>query len=233
MSQRMIHISSPVFLREPDALATGLSGCFPHPERALALEIGCGTGDFLVEIARRNPETNYLGIDIFNKGCKKTCSKVTEAGLENVRVMRSEARFLLTRLAAAGSLSTVYINCPDPWPKKRHRYRRLVNLDFLNLLSYVLQPEGELFFVTDFDDYAGQIGTLVPTLSAYQNCLPEPISNELGDYPISKYMRRFLDLGQPLFLCHLRRRIDAEVSLPPRPVVQRGFRLRWGRQEHG
>lgn len=229
--QRMIHITSPLFLREPEAIHHGISAAFPHPDRPLHLEIGCGTGDFIVELAQRHPETNFLAIDIFNKGCNKTCNKATIAKLENIRVMRAEARYLLTRLLPAESLETIYINCPDPWPKKRHRYRRLVNQDFFQLLQYTLVPGGEFFFVTDFDDYAEQVAELLPTLSEFDNQLKTPYVVDFPGYPISKYMKRFLDLGQHLHYIHLQKKLDALPGDRPVPTASRGFRTNWEERE--
>jgi tRNA (guanine-N7-)-methyltransferase len=189
----MLHISSPLFVRESELSNRSVEQLFPQ-NQPLALEIGCGIGDFIVQLAAARPDTNFLAIDIFNKGCLKTCRRLETAGLSNVRVMRIEARYLLTRYFKAENLAAVYINCPDPWPKKRHRYRRLVNGDFMQLLLHVLQPDGDFYFSTDFTDYAEQVAELLPRLAAYRNMQPTPATTELPGYPISKYMRRFLDL---------------------------------------
>ncbi len=233
MTQRTIEIKSPAFLDETVLMAAGnLQACFPVTERPLALEIGCGTGHFLLEMATRHPERNFLGIDIYNKGCYKTCSKIDLHGLDNVRVMRVEARFLLAHHLQPDSLAAVYINCPDPWPKKRHRNRRLVNADFLRAMLHFLRPEGDLYFSTDFADYANDVADLIPTLPGYRNCLSAPLTTELPGYPISKYMRRFLDLGQPIHFVHLRRRPDLSTSDLPALKVVAGFRARWGDAAH-
>jgi tRNA (guanine-N7-)-methyltransferase len=222
----MIHIDSPIFLREPELTVKGVDGVFER-RQPLVLEIGCGIGDFVVQMAARYPERNYLAIDIYNKGCLKTCSRVELQGLDNVRVMRSEARYLLSQFIAPESLAGVIINCPDPWPKKRHRNRRLVNRHFLELLRCYLAPEADFYFATDFADYAEMVAEIIPTVDGYQNLLPEVYTTALRDYPVSKYMRRFLDLGQPIHLFHYRR---AATLLPEQllpPELELGFRLRW------
>lgn len=231
MTQRVIPIHSPSFVSEEQfAAAGGASGLFPG-DRPLILEIGCGIGDFVVQLAQRRPECDFLAIDIYNQGCLKTCRRIDTAELANVRVMRIEARQLLVRHFAPGSLAAVYINCPDPWPKKRHRERRLLNRAFLELLLYYLRPGGEFCFATDFGDYAEQVAALLPELPGYASCLGEPISTELGDYPISKYMRRFLERGQPIHFLHWCRRSGYEAAIPPE--VTQGFRVRWGKVMHG
>lgn len=224
MTQRMIEITSPSFIPE-ERLSPG-SGPerFFDRRRALALEVGCGIGDFVIEMARRQPETNFLAIDIYNKGCFKTCKKVDAAGLDNVRVLRMEARYLMNRYLRRESLSAVYVNCPDPWPKKRHRNRRLVNGEFLRMALFYLRPEGSFYFTTDFTDYAEAVAELFPRQPGYHNCLGAPFALDLPDYPHSKYMRRFLDQGLPIHFLHYRKQADfqADDSLPP--DFQAGFR---------
>ncbi len=195
--------------------------------RPLALEIGCGTGHFILEKALQEPEVNFLAIDIYNKGCLKTCAKIDAAGVGNVRVMRVEARWLLEKGLQPESLAAVYINCPDPWPKKRHRRRRLVNEDFLLLMAHYLQPGGDFFFSSDFADYAEQVAEEIRGLTGYRNMLQADWVDSLPGYPVSKYMQRFLDLGQSIYFIHYQR--DAAVSRQElvSPVVSRGFRVDW------
>lgn len=227
MTQRIIEINSPIFISAEQAPPGTDPGAFFTRERPLALEIGCGIGDFIIQRAAQTPQHNHLAIDIYNKGCLKTCRRVEEAGLDNVRVMRIEARFLFHHYLAPQSLAAIYINCPDPWPKKRHRNRRLVGREFLLAAQYYLRPGGEFYFATDFPDYAADVAAVLPTLPGYRNQQPAPSTTELPDYPISKYMRRFLDQGQPIYFVHYRRceEFDADSALLPPPAL--GFRLRW------
>lgn len=233
MTQRMIEITSPIFFplpRNPEE-GTDLSALFPQ-QRPLALEIGCGIGDFIVQLAQLRPELNFLAIDIYNKGCHKTCKKIELSGLSNVRVLRAEARYLLTHYLPPESLAAIYINCPDPWPKKRHRDRRLVRREFLQTALYYLRPGGDFYFSTDFQDYAEDVAALLPELAGYANGLDRPLVTELPGYPLSKYMRRFLQQGQPIHFIHYRR----DPHLPPEsvapPTIDTGFRLNWRQLEH-
>jgi tRNA (guanine-N7-)-methyltransferase len=218
-------ITSPSFIPEAKVLKTGNLATFFATEQPLSLEIGCGIGDFIVQLALRHPERNFLATDIFNQGCLKTCSRVDETGLSNVRVMRSEARFLMTHLLGPESLQAIYINCPDPWPKKRHRKRRLVNHEFLQLAFHTLQPDGEFHFSTDFADYGVSVGEMLEAEPGFANLQDTPYSHEREEYPVSKYMRRFLELGQPIYYCHFQRRADYQLEKPP--AIRRGFRSRW------
>ena len=229
MTQRMIEISSPFFIEEGQLDSPAdLKKLFPA-EQPLALEIGCGTGHFIAELAAANPDINFLAIDIYNKGCYKTCKKIELLGLDNVRVMRIEARYLLLHYIEKESLAAVYINCPDPWPKKRHRSRRLVNESFMEMLLHYLRPGGDFYFSTDFADYAEQVSEMLPQAKGYENCLAKLLVTELPGYPVSKYMQRFLDAGQPIYYMHYRRDKSLDLKTLDTPEIEAGFRARWGR----
>ncbi len=229
MTQRMIEITSPLYISENQIPADGgLTALFDN-DRPLALEIGCGIGDFIVQLARQRPEINFLAIDIYNKGCDKTCKRLEAAGLRNVRVMRIEARYLLAHYIAKESLEALYINCPDPWPKKRHRSRRLVGREFMQTALYYLRPGGDFFFSTDFSDYGEQVAETFPSVAGYDNALTAPYAHNLPGYPVSKYMRRFLDLGQPIYYVYYCKRHYFAVDESILPPVDRGFRTRWDR----
>lgn len=232
MTQRIIPITSPNFIAErtPEK-PLDWPAIFgnTHP---LALEIGCGIGHFILEQARKQPEINFLAIDIYNKGCLKTCAKIDEEGLQNVRVMRVEARWLLEKGLQPESLAAVYINCPDPWPKKRHRSRRLVNQELLLTLAQFLKPGGSLFFSTDFDNYAMDVAEHFRALTGYRNMLQDDWAHTLNGYPISKYMQRFLDKGQKIYFIHHQRDASVPRRELPAPAVQRGYRFTWQKVEN-
>lgn len=231
-TQRVIPIISPSFipvsgLDTPHDWAGEFGRLAP-----LALEIGCGTGHFVLELARQQPDTDFLAIDIYNKGCLKTCGKLDAAGVGNVRVLRIEARELLLNHTPPDSLQAIYINCPDPWPKKRHRQRRLVNRGFLELALRRLRPDGDFYFSSDQRDYAEQVAALLADIRALHNRLDAPFVTTLPGYPLSKYMRRFLDQGLPVHFIHHRR--DPAAALPEfqPPDLGRGYRSRPPRKHH-
>ena len=228
MTQRMTLITSPCYVPEAKLeKIDDLQELFASPQ-PLSLEIGCGIGDFVVQLAIKNPRQNFIAIDIFNRGCDKTCRRIDDAGLTNVRILRTEARSLLLRHVKPQSLRAIYINCPDPWPKKRHRKRRLVNSDFLKIGLYCLEEGGDFNFSTDFVDYGIEVAELLLAEPGFDNCHDDAYVHDLGDYPISKYMRRFLDLGQPIYYSHYRRQPGYVATPPPAPV--KGFRLRWAKE---
>lgn len=232
MTQRVIEITSPNFLA-PERLEAGI--CWTEvfgDDRPVALEIGCGTGHFIVERATQQPQTNFIAIDIYNKGCWKTCRKIDAAGLTNVRVIRAEALYLLEKSFPPQQLAAIYINCPDPWPKKRHRKRRLVNHAFLQSVLVRLSPGGDFYFSTDVADYAREVAALLAENPGFINQHDQPIVHHLPGYPRSKYMQRFQAEGQPIFFQHQQK--DPAFALPAQinaeqPGARRGFRSRWPR----
>jgi tRNA (guanine-N7-)-methyltransferase len=232
MTQRIIPITSPNFIKDKILSSQpNWSEIFGN-DQPLALEIGCGTGHFIVEQALKQPHINFIAIDIYNKGCLKTCAKLDLAEVKNVRVMRVEARWLMTKGLPLESLTAIYINCPDPWPKKRHRSRRLVNRDFLNALAHYLIPGGDFFFSTDFDNYAEDVAWQLRDLSGYRNMLSSDWVHSLPGYPISKYMQRFLDRGQHIYFLHHQRDKNILRQDLPGPAVYRGYRVDWQRAEN-
>jgi tRNA (guanine-N7-)-methyltransferase len=232
MTQRIIEIDSPNFIPENRLAAAGGIEEFFDNDNPLALEIGCGIGDFILQLAPQKPHLNFLAIDIYNKGCYKTCKKIDRAGFDNVKVMRIEARYLLARYLRPESLAAIYINCPDPWPKKRHRDRRLVTREFLQTALHYLQPEADLFFSSDFSDYAQQVAGLHPTVTGFRNCLAAPCETVPPEYPKSKYMRRFLEKNQPIYFIHCRKSANPTGAALPVPPVKPGFRTPWSTVGH-
>ncbi|WP_298438535.1 tRNA (guanosine(46)-N7)-methyltransferase TrmB [Geobacter sp.] len=204
--QRMIEIDSPFFLKAEELAApvdwTALFG----NANPLALEIGCGIGDFIVRTAADNPGINYIAIDFYNKGCYKTCRRIENEGLANVRVVRDEARKFIAERIPKGSLAAVHINCPDPWPKKRHRKRRLVNREFAAFIREYLSPGGNFYFATDFDDYGLDVAEMMAGVPGFENMLaPDRYRHELEGYHLSKYMQKFMAEGKRIYFVHYRK----------------------------
>ena len=204
--QSFIHIDSLHYLREEQLPALPDWPAIFGNDYPIALEIGCGIGDFIVKTAAEQPERNFIAIDFYNKGCYKTCRRIERHGLTNVRVLRVEARQFIQERLSKGLLAAVYINCPDPWPKKKHRKRRLVNRLFLEFIRDYLAPGGDFFFATDFDDYGIDVAGLMPGVDGYENRLaPDLYRHELEGYHLSKYMRKFMAEGKRIYFVHYRK----------------------------
>lgn len=125
-----------------------------HP---VEIEIGCGRGLFIIRRARENPGTNFLGLEKSARFFRILRERVVKSGLPNIRLIRGEAGYLVKQFVPSNSVQAVHIYFPDPWPKKRHRKRRLINSSFLENIARVLKPEGVLCIATDFQDYCMEI----------------------------------------------------------------------------
>ncbi len=206
MTQSFIHIDSPNYLKaETLAMPADWEAVFGNGQ-PLALEIGCGIGDFIAQTGSDQPERNFIAIDFYNKGCWKTCRRIDKAGLANVRVLRVEARQFIAERIPRGSLAAVYINCPDPWPKKKHRKRRLVNRQFMGFIRDYLAPGADFYFATDFDDYGIDVAGLLAGLEGFENLLAIDLyRHELPGYHLSKYMRKFMAEGKKIYFIHYRK----------------------------
>ena len=203
----LIHIDSPNYLRAEDlGMPADWRKVFGN-DNPLALEIGCGVGDFLAKTAVDHSDRNFIAIDFYNKGCYKTCRRIDKTGLRNVRVLREEACQFVTERLSPGTLQAVYINCPDPWPKKRHRKRRLVNRQFMLFLQDYLVPGGDFFFATDFVDYGLDVAGLMQGIDTFENCLaPDLYRHEMSGYHLSKYMLKFMAEGKKIYFIHYRKK---------------------------
>jgi tRNA (guanine-N7-)-methyltransferase len=121
----------------------------------LVLEIGFGDGRFTAELARAHPEWNLLGAEVSAASVARAWRRMKREGIGNVRLYHGEGGFALRNLVAEESLFRVYVNFPDPWPKKKHQENRLLREPFFRLLSTRLAPQGSLLFTTDHEEYFG------------------------------------------------------------------------------
>ena len=123
----------------------------------LEVELGCGDASFLVELARRHPEMNFIGVERLLGRLRKLERKGHRAGLVNLRGVRIESSYFLEYLLPPHSVSVLHIYFPDPWPKKKHRKHRLINERFPELARTALVPGGAVFLRTDDQDYFRQM----------------------------------------------------------------------------
>ncbi|MBC8283496.1 MAG: tRNA (guanosine(46)-N7)-methyltransferase TrmB [Nitrospinae bacterium] len=166
----------------------------------LKLEIGFGMGNFLIEMAAKEPASNFIGIDFYHKGIRKLMTRIKNLQLENIRVVYGDIRNKIPILFKDRELDTVYINFPDPWPKKRHIKRRLIKPDFINQLAKKMSLDGRTCLATDSESYAHEMleyfnaETLFQNLDDQQGFLKERI-----DLPKTKYEKNFINAGEKIF----------------------------------
>jgi len=159
------------------------------------LEIGFGNGEVLATMAAAHPQNNYLGIEVHRPGVGMLLRRLEAEGLANVRVACSDAREFLEQRIPEGSLSGVYVFFPDPWHKKRHQKRRLVQAAFVALLARKLKPGGWLHLATDWEDYARQMLAVLSAAEGFENAAGQ---NQFAPRPETRPHTRFERRGQRL-----------------------------------
>lgn len=130
-------------------------------EKPVEVEIGCGKGRFLINSAMAYPEINYIGIERALRYFRIMKERVVRRELANVRLLRDDAVYFVERFIPDGAVSAYHIYFPDPWPKKRHRKRRLFNTRFLEEIERTLAAGGSLDFATDYVEYFEEIQALL------------------------------------------------------------------------
>jgi tRNA (guanine-N7-)-methyltransferase len=171
----------------------------------LLLEIGIGNGEFLAWLAKRHPDANCLGAEIAREFLIKARNRIRDEGLTNVRLLPMEGGQALSRLFAPESLSGLWLNFPDPWHKRRHQKRRLVDEAFAWLLASRLCVGGTFVMVTDYEPYAQGVLAFFSACPAYAPLWETPMRSELSDYYDTKYARKWKALGRPLFYLGFRK----------------------------
>lgn len=163
----------------------------------VVLEIGFGMGEGLAETAAASPEVDYLGVEVHTPGVGALLKQIGERGLTNVRIVQHDAVEVLERMVAPDSLSGARIFFPDPWHKKRHHKRRLIQPPFAALLASRLAPGGFVHLATDWEDYALQMRAvldgeprLVNTATRADGFVPRPATR-----PLTRFEARGHRLG--------------------------------------
>lgn len=123
----------------------------------LQIDLGCGYGAFIVAMAKEHPDCNFIGVERLVGRVRKVCKRSANAGLRNVRILCLESLYTMEKLVPAQSVSVIHVMFPDPWPKRKHRARRLINAGFLDAAREALSPDGELRLTTDDTDYFAQM----------------------------------------------------------------------------
>jgi len=186
---RLLDIWSIPYARVPLDLTQAFGRAAPT-----VLEIGFGMGEASAQIALARPEDNFLSIEVFDAGVGAMLKRIEASALTNVRIVQHDAVEVVRDMLTAETLAGVHIYFPDPWPKKRHHKRRLIQPPFVALLAERIAPGGYLHCATDWQPYAEQ---MLAVLSA-EPCL----RNTCADYaprpayrPQTKFEARGLRLG--------------------------------------
>ncbi len=162
----------------------------------LVVEIGYGNGDSLVQLAETAPAINFLGIEVHEPGVGHCLIRARDAGIENLRLIAHDAVEVLRHQLPAESIARLNLYFPDPWPKKRHHKRRILNPEFLDLVHSRLVPQGSLHIATDWDNYAEAIDELFANTPTFRLAERRRHDGERPlERPVTKFERRGLKKG--------------------------------------
>ena len=171
------------------------------------MEIGFGNGETIISMARSHPGQDYLGVDVYEPGIGRLLAAITDTGLTNVRLLRGDAVDVLCEDIAPESLSRILLLFPDPWPKKRHHKRRLVQPDFVKQVATRLEPGGSFHLATDCRDYAGHMLAVLEAEGVFVNSAGKgEFCSAPTDRPVTKFERRGLRLGHAVWDLRFERR---------------------------
>lgn len=171
------------------------------------LEVGFGGGEHLALQAERHPEIGFIGCEVFENGIVKLLAQIERRAIDNIRIFTDDARLLLTALPPA-SIDRVFILFPDPWPKRRHRKRRIVSHETLDKLAEIIRDHGELRLATDDRDYFCWMLECVTDRADFRWLARQPGDwrERSSDWPATRYEEKARVAGRPpLFLRASRR----------------------------
>ena len=168
----------------------------------LILEIGFGNGENILTLAKNNPDTLFVGSEVYLAGIGYLIGEIQELGLLNIRITTGDIRLLIEQIKEP-LFDDVLIICPDPWPKSRHHKRRLIKEDFLKLVHSIIKDQGELFISTDWENYAETIEEAINLSSGYKK-LSGSIYQESD---LTKFQQRAAKEGRDIFVFSLQKLI--------------------------
>jgi tRNA (guanine-N7-)-methyltransferase len=175
--------------------APDLKELFPASHRHV-VEIGFGNGEATVEIAKAFPETGFLGLEVHPPGVGHLLNEIRKEGLGNLRVLRHDAVEVVAALAD-DSVDAFHVFFPDPWQKKKHHKRRLLQSAFLTDLARVLKPGGVFYFASDWEEYAEEVLAALEALPVYENTC-EKWAEGVAWRPSTRFERRGLLEQRPI-----------------------------------
>jgi tRNA (guanine-N7-)-methyltransferase len=177
-------------------------------DRPIEVDLGSGPGKFLVEAAQKFPNRNFLGVERLLGRVRKTCRQAFRIGLTNLRVLRLEIDYTVRYMLPRNSVWRVHLYFPDPWPKRRHQTRRVVDGEFFDGISRSLIDGGELWIKTDHQEYFAQIA-----LAAERSHLWSTIIWTEEGYPVTDFEEQFMSKELPIYRLRLRKRISDPFNI--------------------
>ncbi len=169
------------------------------------LEIGFGMGETTAAIAATHPDIDYLAIEVHSPGVGSLLKQIEEAGLTNLRIIQHDAVEVIEHMLSPDSLDGVHLFFPDPWPKKRHHKRRLLQPPFCQLIASRIRPGGYFHSATDWEEYAQQMLEVLVAEALLENTAAG-YAERPGSRPLTKFEQRGLRLGHRVWDLIFRRK---------------------------
>ncbi|MEI0447463.1 tRNA (guanosine(46)-N7)-methyltransferase TrmB [Brachyspira intermedia] len=165
------------------------------------LEIGCGNGKFIVELAMNNKDKYFVGIEYSYKAAKKAVSKAYKRNIKNLTIIFGEANNVIDKyLKEKYYFDKIYLNFPDPWPKKKHAHRRIFTRSFLDKMHTILKDDGIFYSVTDDDNYALEImNPIYKEAENFRNVLDSEYVHKLEGYGVTLYEEKMRAVGHNIY----------------------------------
>ncbi|MEI0559231.1 tRNA (guanosine(46)-N7)-methyltransferase TrmB [Brachyspira intermedia] len=165
------------------------------------LEIGCGNGKFIVELAMNNKDKYFVGIEYSYKAAKKAVSKAYKRNIKNLTIIFGEANNVIEKyLRGKYCFDNIYLNFPDPWPKKKHAHRRIFTRVFLDKMHTILKDDGIFYSVTDDDNYALEImNPIYKEAENFKNVLDSEYVHKLEGYGVTLYEEKMRAVGHNIY----------------------------------
>ncbi len=162
----------------------------------VTLEVGFGNGDSLLEMAIQQPENNFLGIEVYEAGIGRLINEANKKKVSNLKILKGDAVEILTNNIKDNSLSCFQLFFPDPWHKKKHHKRRIIQTSFLNILKHKLKNDGIVHIATDWEDYAEHIMDTMVKHPDFKNVMGGHIYSHRPEHrPLTKFENRGKNLG--------------------------------------
>ena len=165
-------------------------------DRPVEIEIGSGKGTFLVARAAARPEVNFLGIEYARAYCRHAADRMKRNDLQNVRMLGTDAEAFVRKFVPDSSIMRLHIYFPDPWPKRRHHRRRIMQRPFLDEVRRILIPGGQLIVVTDHRGYFLQIRRVLTDAPGFANIPMPKMSAEDGEIVGTNFERKYIAQGR-------------------------------------
>ena len=193
---------APVLIKEPALNKGNWKKVFGN-DRPVQLEIGCGKGGFISQLAMKNPEINFIAIEKCTDVIIMAMEKIMNLGIKNVLFINGDAG-LLPDILEKGEISRIYINFCDPWPKSHHKKRRLTHRNFLEIYKNVLPEGGEVHFKTDNRKlFEFSLNEFADCNIKMRNISLDLHASNFEDNIVTEYEKNFSEKGFPIFRCEL------------------------------